>query len=60
VNWSVGINNPYRSLGYYGKSLDGILQDLRAGREEPIIVVVHLACPRITYTDRGKGSLVLS
>jgi DNA topoisomerase VI subunit B len=60
VNWSVGINIPFRSLGYYGKSLDGILQDLRAGREEPIIVVVHLACPRITYTDRGKGSLVLS
>ena len=60
VNWSVGINDPFKGLGPYGQSLDGILQNLRAGRNEPIVMVVHLGCPRITYTDRGKGSLVLN
>jgi hypothetical protein len=60
ANWSVGINDPFKGLGPYGQSLDGILQDLRAGRNEPIVMVVHLGCPRITYTDRGKGSLVLN
>jgi hypothetical protein len=60
VNWSVGINDPFKNLGPYSQSLDGILTNLRAGRNEPIIVLVHLACPRISYTDRGKGSLVLT
>jgi hypothetical protein len=40
--------------------LDGVLSGLYAGRQEPIVVIVHLACPRISYTDRGKGSLVLT
>jgi len=60
VNWSVGINDPFKNLGPYGQSLDGVLQNLRAGRSEPIVIVVHLASPRIVYTDRGKGSLVLN
>jgi hypothetical protein len=60
VNWSVGINDPFKNLGPYSRSLDGILTNLRAGRNEPIIMVVHLACPRISYTDRGKGALVLT
>jgi hypothetical protein len=60
VNWSVGINNPFKNLGPHGESLDGVLTNLRAGHNEPIVVVVHLACPRISYTDRGKGSLVLT
>jgi hypothetical protein len=57
VNWSVGINNPFRQIGY--KSLDGILQELRVGEDEPIIVVIHLAYPRATYTDRGKSALTV-
>jgi DNA topoisomerase VI subunit B len=60
VNWSVGINDPFKNLGPYSQSLDGILTNLRAGRNEPTTMVVHLACPRISYTDRGKGSLVLT
>jgi hypothetical protein len=60
VNWSVGINNPFKNLGPHGDSLDGVLTNLRANRDAPIVVVVHLACPRIIYTDRGKGSLVLA
>jgi DNA topoisomerase VI subunit B len=59
ANWSVGINDPFKKLGSQGQSLDGVLTSLRAGPNEPITTVVHLACPRIAYTDRGKGSLVL-
>jgi hypothetical protein len=59
VNWSVGINDPFRRLGPYGESLDAYLQQQRAGRAEPIVVVVHLASPRIAYTDRGKSAVAL-
>jgi DNA topoisomerase VI subunit B len=60
VNWSVGINNPFRHLGKYGESLDSFLEKQRVGRAEPVVTAVHLACPRISYTDRGKGALVLT
>jgi DNA topoisomerase VI subunit B len=59
VNWSVGINNPFRLLGVSG-SLESYLHEQRVGREEPIILVVHLASPCIAYTDRGKSALALN
>jgi hypothetical protein len=59
VNWSVGINNPFRHLGEYGQSLDSFLEMQRVGRNEPVILLVHLASPRIAYTDRGKSALTL-
>jgi DNA topoisomerase VI subunit B len=59
VNWSVGINNPFRHLGEYGQSLDSFLEMQRVGRNEPVILLVHLASPRIAYTDRGKSALAL-
>jgi DNA topoisomerase VI subunit B len=57
VNWSVGINNPFRQIGY--SSLDAVLQDLRVGHREPVNIVIHLAYPRATYTDRGKSALTV-
>jgi DNA topoisomerase VI subunit B len=61
VNWSPGINNPFRTLGRYGQSLDTLLMEQRAGMtDEPITLVIHLACPRVDYTDRGKSALVLA
>jgi DNA topoisomerase VI subunit B len=59
VNWSVGIDNPFRRLGTYGQSLDTYLQNHRVGHDEPVVLLVHLACRRIAYTDRGKSSLAL-
>ena len=59
VNWSVGINNPFRQLGENGESLDTYLEMQRVGRSEPVILLVHLASPRIAYTDRGKSALAL-
>ena len=60
VNWSPAIINPFRSLGPAGKSLDAILTEQRAGDEnEPIVFLLHLAHPRVEYSDRGKSSVIV-
>jgi DNA topoisomerase VI subunit B len=59
VNWSPGIINPFRELGRFGQSLDTILSQQRADRDEPVILVLHMACPRVEYTDRGKSAVVV-
>jgi hypothetical protein len=59
VNWSPGIINPFRELGRFGRSLDTILSQQRADRDEPVIMVLHMACPRVEYTDRGKSAVVV-
>jgi len=58
VNWSPGIRNPFRILGKFGKSLDSVLEQQRAGEDEPIVLIVHMSCPRVQYSDRGKSSVV--
>ena len=60
MNWSPGIVNPFRKLGKFGSSLDSILQKQRAGADEPVALVLHIACPRVEYTDRGKSAVVVS
>ena len=59
VNWSPGIINPFRELGRFGQSLDTILSQQRADCDEPVILVLHMACPRVEYTDRGKSAVVV-
>jgi hypothetical protein len=59
VNWSPGILNPFRQLGGYGQSLDSILSQQRVDRDEPVIFVLHAACPRVDYLDRGKSSVAV-
>jgi hypothetical protein len=58
VNWSPGIINPFRQLGRFGTSLDTILSQRRADADEPVILVLHMACPRVEYLDRGKSAVV--
>jgi DNA topoisomerase VI subunit B len=61
VNWSPGIINPFRELGRYGQSLDTVLTEQRAGNaDDPVTLVIHMACPRVDYTDRGKSALALA
>jgi hypothetical protein len=58
VNWSPGILNPFRQLGYFqSQSLDGILSEGYCGPSEPIIVFLHVASPVVRYTDRGKSAV---
>jgi hypothetical protein len=59
VNWSPGINNPFRQIGRSGDGLDAILEQVRASTSQPVIVALHVACARVTYTDRGKSAIVV-
>lgn len=59
VNWSPGILNPFRQLGSLGLSLDAVLEQQRVGRDEPVVFLLHCACPRVEYTDRGKSAVVV-
>lgn len=60
ANWSSAINNPFRSFGGTGEGLETVLANARAGGNEPILLAIHLAHPRVEYTDRGKSAMVLS
>jgi Histidine kinase-, DNA gyrase B-, and HSP90-like ATPase len=58
VNFSATLENPFESF----KGMDGmdeILENLRAGSYEPVIVCVHYASPHIEYSDRGKSRIGL-
>jgi DNA topoisomerase VI subunit B len=53
LNWSVPLSNPLPDLG-----------EMLAGEcwmedEDPVCLIVHLACPSFNFTDRGKGRLSL-
>ena len=64
VNWSPGIVNPFRTLGgagcWWGDGLDTLLESQKAGHDEPVVVLVHVARPGIQSRDRGKSSVSLS
>ena len=60
VNWSPGIINPFRELGRFDQSLDSILSEQRVSSDEPVILALHMACPRVEYTDRGKSAVVVA
>jgi hypothetical protein len=59
ANWSAAIKNPFRSFGAAGEGVETLLAEQRATRGEPVVFVLHLACPRVEYTDRGKSAIVL-
>jgi hypothetical protein len=59
ANWSAAIQNPFRFFGSTGEGLEANLSDLKAGAHEPIVFALHLAHPRVEYTDRGKSALIV-
>jgi hypothetical protein len=52
LNWTPVIRMPFDSLA-------DIFSAVRVDRHDPVLVLVHLACPRIEFTDRGKMRAVL-
>jgi hypothetical protein len=42
-----------------GTSLAAFLTHQRISEQSPVIFAVHLACPRLAFTDKGKTKLVL-
>jgi len=49
--------DPFRAFSGLGVGLSGLLGQLHVGPNDPVTVVVHLACPMLPFTDRGKSSL---
>lgn len=52
LNWSPTLQNPFEDLS-------GILSDVKIQSWDPIVLLVHLTCPRLDFTDRGKSKLQL-
>jgi hypothetical protein len=50
VNWTPAITIPFRETPQ-------LLGVARADPHDPIVTIAHLACPRVEFTDRGKGQL---
>lgn len=58
VNWSAAWVHPFRTLGGYGCSLDTMMSQRRFERDRPIVLLVHVAHPRVQYADRGKSTVL--
>jgi hypothetical protein len=57
INWSAAINNPFRTFSGSGEWLEAALARLYVTQDEPVIYVIHIAHPRVEYTDAGKSAL---
>ena len=42
-----------------GEGAETLLSNLRAQSNDPVIVALHYACPRVAYLDRGKSAIVV-
>lgn len=52
LNWSPVLRDPLPHL-------PRLLGEARVDAHDPVVVVVHLVCPRLDYVDRGKTTLAL-
>jgi DNA topoisomerase VI subunit B len=59
VNWSAAVSQPFRELGVLRQSLDSILAKQWAGYTEPVVMILHVAAPRLEFRDRAKSSVAL-
>jgi DNA topoisomerase VI subunit B len=59
VNGSPGIGDPFKQIGAGGRSLSALLEAQYADGDAPVAFLLHIACPRVQFTDRGKGSVVI-
>ena len=58
INWAAALANPFRTFSEYD-GLETRLAEQRCGHNEPVVIILHLACARIVYQDRGKSAVVL-
>ena len=52
INFSPALSQPFTAL-------DNALTEARCTRNDPVVVLVHLACPAVQFTDRGKSKAIL-
>ncbi len=56
INWSPTLIDPFRHFQGYGLGLNGLLNKQRVENQHDVTCVLHLACPHLNYTERGKSS----
>jgi hypothetical protein len=65
LNFSPRLNDPFSGLVWWGDddadgvSLDALLTHLRVTADAPVLFALHLTCPRLMFTDKGKTRLDL-
>lgn len=52
LNWTPALDVPFVRMSE-------LLGTRRVDPHDPVIVAVHLACPKLAFTDRGKSRIVL-
>jgi DNA topoisomerase VI subunit B len=52
LNWSAALKDPLPTL-------PDLMEENYIDRADPVVVLVHLASPRLDFTERGKGRLRL-
>ena len=52
INFSPALSQPFTAL-------DNALNETRCTRHDPVAVLVHLACPAVQFSDRGKSKAIL-
>ncbi len=50
LNWSPALKSP-------AQELPALLGEMRVDEDDPVVVLMHLACPRLEVTDHGKSTL---
>jgi len=62
LNWSPTFLDPFRALGDregHEPSLDELLADQWVSRDDSVVIALHLASPRLAFTDKAKTALAL-
>jgi DNA topoisomerase VI subunit B len=52
LNWTPALRVPFSAL-------DNMMNECLVQRDDPVLVAVHLVCPKLGFTDRGKSRLQL-
>jgi hypothetical protein len=58
INFSIATNNPFYRLGVF-ENLEGALSRQYVQYDDPVILILHYTCPRVDFSDHGKGMLTL-
>jgi DNA topoisomerase VI subunit B len=53
LNWTPCLTLPFSSLAY-------LLGAARVDEDDPVVILVHVACPRLEFEDRGKARVTLT
>ncbi len=59
VNFSPAIANPFRRLNVEGEGLERLLSAQMCEPFDPVVIAIHLTCPKIKWLGLGKDGISL-